>query len=292
MPLAKPSIMAKRDTTTADAWAKLRNLTAARIALGRAGMSLPTAPHLEFQLAHARARDAVHAGLDTEALGEKLRGAGLEPLLLSSAAPDRTTYLQRPDLGRMLSPASQRLLDRRAKSGRKAVAGTRPTPQRRWDVVFAIADGRSALAVERDALGLLNGLLPMLDRSEWTLAPVAVVAQGRVAIGDEIGERLGAGLVVVLIGERPGLSAPDSLGVYLTWAPKVCRLDAERNCISNIREGGQSYAAAAATLFYLMTEARRRKVSGVALKDETIAPALPSAIGPNFLGHQRAAHDK
>ena len=285
--------MAKRDTTTADVWAKLRNLTAARIALGRAGMSLPTAPHLEFQLAHARARDAVHAGLDTEALGEQLRGAGLEPLLLTSAAPDRTTYLQRPDLGRMLSPASQRLLDRRVKSGRKAVVGgTRPTPQRCWDVVFAIADGLSALAVERNALGLLRALLPMLDHNEWTLAPVAVVAHGRVAIGDEIGERLGAGLVVVLIGERPGLSAPDSLGVYLTWRPKVGRLDAERNCISNIREGGQSYAAAAATLFYLMTEARRRKVSGVELKDETVAPALPTAIGPNFLGHQRATHDK
>ena len=193
----------------------------------------------------------------------------------------------------MLSPASQRLLDRRVKSGRKAVVGgTRRTPQRRWDAAFAIADGLSALAVERNALGLLRALLPMLDHNEWTLAPVAVVAQGRVAIGDEIGERLGAGLVVVLIGERPGLSAPDSLGVYLTWTPKVGRLDAERNCISNIRGGGQSYAAAAATLFYLMTEARRRKVSGVELKDETVAPALPTAIGPNFLGHQRATHDK
>ena len=127
----------------------------------------------------------------------------------------------------------------------------------------------------------------MLDRAGWKRAPIAIVAQGRVAIGDEIGERLGAGLVVVLIGERPGLSAPDSLGAYLTHAPMVGRLDAERNCISNIRHGGQSHAAAAATLFYLMTEARRRRHSGVGLKDETATPALPAGGGQNFLGVRR-----
>ena len=279
--------MPKREPVTADAWRKLRGLTGARIALGRAGMSQPTAPHLEFQLAHARARDAVHARLDVEAFGEKLRAAGHETLVLASAAPDRTTYLQRPDLGRMLSPQSRGLLDRRAKVERKAAGAARPKAKSPTDAAFVIAGGLSALAVERNALGLLAAVLPLLQGRDWKLAPIAVVSEGRVAIGDEIGWRLGARLVVMLIGERPGLSATDSLGVYLTYAPKIGRVDAERNCISNIRDGGQSHAAAAGTLVYLMKEARRRKLSGVSLKDETVALALPSAGDRNFLDDQR-----
>ena len=156
----------------------------------------------------------------------------------------------------------------------------------RYDAGFVIADGLSALAVERNALLLLATMTARLA-GDWKLAPVALVSQARVAIGDEIGERLGAALVIVLIGERPGLSAPDSLGVYLTFRPVAGRTDAERNCISNIREGGQSYAAAATTLHYLMTEARRRKLSGVGLKDETETPAVASSNAWNFLTDQR-----
>ena len=279
-------------TTTEDVWQNLRGLTAARIALGRAGTSQPTAPHLEFQLAHGRARDAVHARLDTVALAEQLRGRGHETLLLASAAPDRATYLQRPDLGRTLSQSALELLERRrkdrgdpakpnAKSG--AASGAKP----RFDVAFVIADGLSALAIERNALSLIDAVWPLLEGSRWRLAPIAVVSQGRVAIGDEIAWRLGAGLVVVLIGERPGLSAPDSLGVYLTHAPKPGRRDAERNCISNIREGGQSHAAAAATLVYLIGEARRRKLSGVQLKDDTAKPTLGTTAQQNSLDARR-----
>ena len=264
-----------RGAVTPDTWIGLCRLTAARIALGRAGMSLPTARHLEFQLAHARARDAVHAGLDAEDFSARLRSAGHDVLVVASAAPDRITYLQRPDLGRALSPDSRELLDRRGKPGRareKPAGAAKP----RYDALFVIADGLSALAVERNAAPLLAAILPRL-------APVVVVTQGRVAIGDEIGAQVGAGLVAVLIGERPGLSAPDSLGIYLTHAPKVGRVDAERNCISNVRDGGLGSEAAAATLFYLMTEARRRRVTGVELKDETAA-LLPAPGGArNFL---------
>ena len=270
----------KPDFATVDAWADLRRLTAARIALGRAGSSLPTRPHLEFQLAHARARDAVHAELDSEALAMQLRAAGHETLLLASAAPDRATYLQRPDLGRALSPQSRALLERRRKP--EVLAGAAPaTP--RYDVAFVIADGLSALAATQHAGPLLAEISRLLAGKEWTIAPLAVVNQGRVAIADEIGECLGAGIVVMLIGERPGLSTPDSLGIYLTYAPKVGRTDAQRNCISNIRGSGQSPKAAAATLFYLLTEARRRRISGTGLKDETVARPVVTSRAGNFL---------
>ena len=281
-PSKKRQDAATPNPVTANNWQQLRQLTAARIALGRAGMSLPTAPNLAFQLAHARARDAVHAHLDMAALEAKLREAGHETLVLSSAAPDRTTYLQRPDLGRTLSAESRGVLERRSAGGTKARSRRAP----RYDATFVIADGLSALAVERNAAGLLAALVAKLG-GDWKLAPVALVFQARVAIGDEIGERLAASQVIVLIGERPGLSAPDSLGAYLTFAPKVGRTDAERNCISNIREGGQSHVAAAATLHYLMSEARRRKLSGVGLKDETETPAVSSARGRNFLTDPR-----
>jgi ethanolamine ammonia-lyase small subunit len=236
-------------------WTRLRALTPARIALGRAGHAIPTREVLAFQLAHARARDAVHLGLDVADMVAQLRARNLTPLLLHSEAPDRITYLRRPDLGRRLDRAS-----------RSRLASSE------YDLAFVIADGLSALAVHRHAAPLLDAIWPKLDG--WNIAPVCVVEQGRVAIGDEIGERLGAKLAVVLIGERPGLSAPDSLGIYLTYGPLVGATDAQRNCISNIRDQGLSYATAAERLYFLLSEARRRKLSGVALKEDS--PAMLS----------------
>lgn len=243
-----------------DAWAALRALTPARIGLGRAGVSVPTRPQLAFQLAHARARDAVHAALDVPALRAGIEALGHETLALHSAAPDRGSYLQRPDLGRRLSAASRATL----------AAGATG----RVDAVFVVADGLSALAVQRHASALLARVLPALQGEGWTLAPVVVVEQGRVAVADEVGELLGADLAVILLGERPGLSAPDSLGVYLTWQPRVGTPDARRNCISNVHGAGLSADDAARRLTYLLRESRRRQLSGVALKDESDVPPL------------------
>jgi ethanolamine ammonia-lyase small subunit len=215
----------------------LRSFTPARVALGRTGNSLPTAELLRFQLDHARARDAVYRELDPASLG-------VPHLLLRSAAPDRRTYLQRPDLGRKLSAEAE------------LVKGD-------YDAAFVIADGLAAPAVQHHAAPLLSALEALLE--DWRLAPLTVVLQGRVAIGDEIGERLGARMVVVLIGERPGLTSPDSMGVYLTWHPRVGRSDAERNCISNVRAEGISCAGAAHQLHFLMRESRTHKLSGVEL---------------------------
>jgi ethanolamine ammonia-lyase small subunit len=226
---------------------RLRDFTTARVALGRTGHSLPTRELLEFQLAHARARDAVHARLDAPALLLHWKALGIDAIPLHSAAPDRATYLRRPDLGRVL--------DRESRSRLNAYPPSH-------DAVFIVADGLSALAVERHATPLLQLILRKFVGS------VVLVEQGRVAIGDEIGEALGASLAVVLIGERPGLSAPDSLGAYLTWRPRRGLTDADRNCISNIRTEGLSYAAAAHKLLFLMNEARRRKLSGFKLKEE------------------------
>jgi ethanolamine ammonia-lyase small subunit len=237
--------------------ARLRKLTPARVGLGRTGVSQQTRDLLDFQRSHAQARDAVHARLETAALAANLsKITKTKVLRLHSAAEDRTTYLQRPDLGRKLNEAS-----------RASLAKIRETTPDEQKLALIVADGLSALAVERHVLPLLNELLPHLK--EWTLLPVCVVEQGRVAIGDEIGSALGAQISVVLIGERPGLSSPDSLGAYITWAPRLGRTDAERNCISNIRAEGLSYTQAAAQLVYYLTEASRRQLTGVALKDET-----------------------
>lgn len=262
----------KPPVTTAP-WQALRGYTDARIALGRAGHSQPTAALLALQLAHARARDAVHLPLDALGVAAAVQALGLPTLLLHSAAPDRATYLQRPDLGRRLDAASQRqLLDGSA-------AG------RRFDVAFVVADGLSALAIHQHAVSLLQAVLQRLqaDARRWTVAPVAIVEQGRVAVGDEVGAALQADAVVVLIGERPGLSSPDSLGLYLTWAPRPGRSDAERNCISNVRPAGLAVDAAAARLHALLAAAHRHRLSGVALKDETPA-AAPSGAGSVLLG--------
>ncbi|HEY0212641.1 MAG TPA: ethanolamine ammonia-lyase subunit EutC [Paenirhodobacter sp.] len=258
------------DPTTPNGWARLRALTPARIALGRAGTSLPTAPHLEFQLSHARARKAVHLALDVAAVERGLTDLGLDSFTLTSAAETRAVYLQRPDLGRRLSDAA-----------RLTLAARDDAPS---DVVFVVADGLSALAIAENAVGFIGVMAPMLRASGWTVGPVPVVTQARVAIGDEIGAGLGAGLVVVLIGERPGLSSPDSMGVYLTWAPKPGLTDEARNCISNVRAAGLSHQAAAHKLMFLMTEARRRQLTGVNLKDEAEALAGPDVTPRgNFL---------
>jgi ethanolamine ammonia-lyase small subunit len=232
----------------------MRAATPARIGLARAGASVATSGHLAFQLAHARARDAVHEALDPAPLLDNLRARGLAVLQLHSAAADRNTYLARPDLGRRLDDAS------RAKVAAMA---------RGHDVVFVLTDGLSARAVASHAMPLLDASLPQLRRDGWRIGPVAVVEQGRVAVGDEIGGALNAALVCVLIGERPGLTSPDSLGAYLTWQPAIGRTDAERNCLSNIRPAGLPYAEAAQRLVYLCTQARLRRCTGIMLKDET-----------------------
>jgi ethanolamine ammonia-lyase small subunit len=231
----------------------LRDYTPARVDLGRAGHSLPTRELLNFQLAHAQARDAVHLALDVNSLVVELNQKNIPSITLASAVPDRTTYLHRPDLGRQLNPDS-----------RERLVKLKST----YDAVFVVADGLSALAVHRHATPFLEVILPKLD---WKLAPLTIVQQGRVAIGDEIGEILGAKLSVVLIGERPGLSSPDSLGIYLTWNPRPGRTDAERNCISNVRAEGLSYTLAAHKLLFLMNESRRLKLSGVPLKESARA---------------------
>ena len=240
-------------------WLALRRYTQARIGLGRAGDSLPTQALLEFGLAHAQARDAVHLALDTDGLIRELRTAGFESLLVHSCAPDRLHYLRRPDEGRRLSEAS-----RTALNAAPAARGA--------ELLFVIADGLSAIAVLRHAVPLLAAMRPRL--AGWNIAPIVVAQQARVALGDEIGELWQAAQVIVLIGERPGLSSPDSLGVYLTYAPRVGRTDAERNCISNIRGEGLSYADAAYKLGFLIDAARRLRCSGVALKDDSDQPRL------------------
>jgi ethanolamine ammonia-lyase small subunit len=253
------------DSVEKNRWEGLRAFTNARIALGRAGNSLPTAPLLAFNLSHAQARDAVHHPLDTEALHEQLRTQGFTTLDVHSAAPDREHYLRRPDLGRRLSDESRAALSQRE---------AQPN-----EVVFVIADGLSAFAASKQSIPLLQAVCAKL--TDWSIGPVVIARQARVALGDEIGELLNAKLVVMLIGERPGLSSPDSLGIYLTYAPKVGCSDAQRNCISNVRPEGLSYAAAAHKLQYLLTHARRLGLTGVGLKDDSDAllestPAAPA----------------
>ncbi len=262
---------------TPSPWGALRQLTAARIAQGRAGVSLPTQAHLAFQLAHAQARDAVHLGLDAEAMRAALATLGHEVLALDSAAPDRATFLQRPDLGRRLGATARQALIERA--GPELDAAHDHPSARAHDLAIVVADGLSALATGRHALPLLQALLPGLQREGWRLAPVTLVRQARVAVADEVGQLLRARLVLILIGERPGLSSPDSLGAYLTWMPRVGRVDAERNCVSNIRPEGLACPDAAAKLRYLLGEAASRQLSGVALKDETPASGGLAAAG-------------
>ncbi|QJD79896.1 ethanolamine ammonia-lyase subunit EutC [Spirosoma rhododendri] len=248
-----------------DAWAFLRTHTAARIAQGRAGNSLPTRALLDFQLDHARARDAVHATLDTRTLLAALAQNNLDALHLTSRAPDRITYLKRPDLGRQLSDASQAELHHRDQEA---------------TLVIVVADGLSATAVQQHALPVVLGLAAGARSRGWSLAPVCVVEQGRVAIGDAIGNAFGASLLVVLIGERPGLSSPDSLGAYLTYQPRPGLTDESRNCVSNIRPEGFPAEAAVGKLLWLLDQMHTRQLSGVHLKDEMPTSALPQTSFP------------
>lgn len=283
-----PSDTAAAALVTPARWQALRQYTDARIALGRAGHSLPTAPHLAFQFAHAQARDAVHVPLDALGVVASLRAQGLETLLLHSAAANRTSYLQRPDLGRCLDEPSRTALaawrnqlppgvqqEPPAQPEQRELSSTGdggiPQPPR-FDLAFVVADGLSALAVHTSAVALVAATLARLraDATQgWTVAPIAVVEQGRVAVGDEAGQALLARAVVVVLGERPGLSSPDSLGLYLSWAPQPGLTDANRNCISNIRPAGLLVEAAAAKLHHLLTAARLRQLTGVGLKDDS-----------------------
>jgi ethanolamine ammonia-lyase small subunit len=237
-----------------DPWAALRATTKARIGLGRTGDALPIRDVLDFQLAHARARDAVHTPLDTPALTRALPSA----IVVRSRAPDRTTYLRRPDLGRQLDSATQ------------------PPPSGPFDAVFVIADGLSATGVQHQAPALLHATLHRLGKF-WSVAPIVIATQARVALGDEIGALFQATFCVMMIGERPGLTVANSLGIYLTYQPHPGRRDSERNCISNIHEDGLSIDVAADMLAWLMTEARSRKLTGVHLKAEPLLPS-PDAI--------------
>jgi ethanolamine ammonia-lyase small subunit len=239
--------------TPRDPWSALRALTAARIGLARAGASLATAPLLELRLAEARARDAVHQALDAARLAADLAPVAGPALIVASAVDDRRSYLMRPDLGRRLAPGADAVLAPHAGA---------------CDVAFVIADGLSASAVQAHAAPLLAGLLPALRAQGWTIAPVAIVRHGRVAVGDAVAAALGATCVAVLIGERPGLSAPDSMGAYLTSRPGSHTTDADRNCVSNIRPQGIGYADAGATIARLLGAMRARGVSGIRLKDE------------------------
>ena len=234
--------------TTPARWTDLRRFTPARVALGRAGNGLPTQAHLDFQAAHAAARDAVHAALDVAALHEALTAVELASIAVHSEAADRPIYLARPDLGRRL-----RVSDRAA------------IPVMPGAMLFVVCDGLSATAVQRHAVPLLRNVTRRLPKP---LAPIVIAEQGRVALGDDIGEAMDAEAVAVLIGERPGLSTADSLGVYLTWQPRRGRTDAERNCISNIHTKGLAPEAAADKLLWLIGQMRRLRLTGVGLKDE------------------------
>lgn len=259
--------MPSSPTPESDPWVSLRAFTAARIALGRTGSSVPLPEALAFRLAHAHARDAVYSALDTERLLAELPALGLPLALVHSRAPDRPTYLRRPDLGRQLAPETRPALT------------TLAAP---CDIALVLADGLSATAANTHALPLLRLLLPLLQAAGLRLGPLVLAEQARVALGDAVGQLLGARLVLVLIGERPGLSAPDSLGAYFTFGPKPGLTDEARNCVSNIRPAGLPYAAAASKLAWLLREALRRELSGVALKDD--AEALPSSSAAAALG--------
>jgi len=257
-------------------WEQLRDYTDARIGLGRTGISLPTDKLLDFQLSHAQARDAVHTPLDIEQLlnafssmplelelmnkksPKGILGDGCIPYLLHSQATNRHTYLQRPDLGRKLNKESKQKLQNL-------------NNDESYDLAIVVVDGLSSIAIKENAINFIHKLTKELvnDEQSWTLAPFTIVEQGRVAIGDDVGELLNAKAVLVLIGERPGLSSPDSLGLYLTYSPKVGLNDSNRNCISNVRKEGLSYEEATKKSLYLLKESRRLELSGVNIKDRT-----------------------
>ncbi|KLN58612.1 ethanolamine ammonia-lyase subunit EutC [Variovorax paradoxus] len=262
--------MSSNDPVTPNPWAEWRSATPARLALGRAGAGMPTDETLRFGWAHAMARDAIHAALDVDALEAALRAQHWDVARARSRAEDRTTYLRRPDLGRQLDPVDAQRL--------------RVGVSRDCDVCLVIGDGLSSLAVARHAAPMLAALRAQLP-PETRFSPVVIATQARVALADEVGELFGAALSVMLIGERPGLSSPDSLGIYLTHSPKRGRHDAERNCISNVRPEGLPCEAAAFKLAWLMRESLRRGLTGVGLKDESdLAVLEPGRPAPPLPG--------
>ena len=270
---------------TGNQWSNLKQFTSARIALGRAGNSIPTNELLDFQLDHAKAIDAVHKALDVEALYQQVTSTmklqqvfPTVPFVVNSKARDRMEYLQRPDLGRQLSETSwQTLLEQTSHQ------------QESYDLAIVVADGLSATAIQNHALEFLTRLLPKLASDEdhnWTFAPLTIVTQGRVAIGDDIGECLKAKITIILIGERPGLTSPDSMGFYMTWNPKRGALESSRNCISNIRPEGLDYDEASEKAYYLVSESMRLNISGINLKDRSSDDdnqVLDSAEDTHFL---------
>ena len=265
-------IATSRDRSLGNAvFADLRVFTPARVALARTGSSLTTRDTLAFALDHAQARDAVHATLSLPTLLGELEARGLAVFAVKSAAHDRRTYLKRPDLGQRLSESSREAL--RSDAARSGL------PR----LTIILADGLSALAVDRNALAVVDALLPLL-LGRWELTEIVVAEQARVALGDEVGAALGAQLTLMLIGERPGLSAADSLGAYLTWEPRAGRTNAERNCISNIRSEGLSPAAAAGRIAFFMGEALRLQRTGTALKDPDSQALLTQVGGSSFAG--------
>lgn len=238
-----------------DPWLAFARHTPARIALGRTGVSLPTSEVLRFSLAHAQARDAVHVPFDADAVEAEVRELGFPTVRVESAAAARDIYLRRPDLGRSLSEESRARLP----------AFASPNA----DVAIVIADGLSSTAVHAQSRPFLAAFKAWIEKERWSITPIVIASQGRVALGDEVGQILGARACVILIGERPGLSSPDSLGLYLTFAPRKGRSDAERNCISNVRPEGLSYEMAAFKLAWHLKEALARHLTGVELKDES-----------------------
>jgi ethanolamine ammonia-lyase small subunit len=256
--MTEKSIFTPSDSLRNDElWVGLRRLTAARIGLARAGAAVATGPLLDFRLAHARARDAVLEALDEARLARDLAALGASILSVSSAAQDRHVYLMRPDLGRRLAPQC---------------GATLSECRGDYDAIFVVADGLSARAV--GAQPMLARALPILRAKDWRIGPLVIARHGRVAIGDAIAAAVGAKCVVVLIGERPGLSAPDSMGAYLTWQPHAGTTDANRNCISNIRPEGIDYESAALKLVHLLRAMRARGLSGVGLKDDSDRPLI------------------
>lgn len=261
-------------------WALLKEYTDARIGLGRAGISIPTSHSLAFQLAHAQAQDAVHLPLDVEYVIEQLGNINLNqeiftPILLHSQAVNRTVYLQRPDLGRRLDKKSIEILKK-----------VNTLKDEKYDLSIVIVDGLSSLAIKENAQIFIKKLIEVLNFSsqDWKIAPITIVQQGRVAIGDEVGQILNSKISIVLIGERPGLSSPDSMGLYLTYNPKVGLTDESRNCISNIRIEGLSYEEAVKKTMYLLKESRKLELSGVNLKDRTTNDVIENNVNEeNFL---------
>lgn len=249
-------ISREEKTIIASSWESLKIHTKARIAIGRCGSSIPTKESLAFNLAHARAIDAVHVPLQKESVKNTLEEiCDSQVLLIQSGATDRAVYLQRPDLGRTLSEDSIRLI----KEAQKESA---------YDIALVVADGLSSVAIESNIYSLFSMLLPELKRRNYSLAPICVVEQGRVAVADSVAGLFNARMSIVFIGERPGLTSPDSMGIYITYAPVSGTTDERRNCISNVRRDGLSYTAANSKLLYLVDESFRRKLSGVNLKDE------------------------